>query len=87
MNEFLLFCRNNEYGFPHWDGFDAFHWYIIPTSWTYMIGVTMSEAGEIPPDIINSIHAPVGSPTRKYSEYGRHIIQKKQTIMEMLGDL
>lgn len=236
MNESLLFCRVNEYGFPHWDGFDAFRWYIIPTSWKYMTGdaylwiyksawfiyhknmikqyakeaqipvlllagVAVSEVGGMPErfkgfgvlqakqvidellnkknkhsnttsvgsiaiqlgvaaqtlgidpkaldrfqqfrlaqclldnsfnirvvafhlrdlilydnpgintailtdeqiilagsrynrgvqrsatDIINSIHAPVGSPTREYSEYGRHIIQKKQTIMEMLGDL
>lgn len=34
----LLFCRVDKFGFPHWDGFDAFRWYIIPTSWEYLTG-------------------------------------------------
>lgn len=233
MNASLLFCQVDQYGFPHWDGFDAFRWYFIPTNWKYMTGdaylwiyksawfiyhkniikqcakeaqipvlllagVAVSEVGGMPErfkgfgvlqarqvideilrdknkrsnttsvgsvaiqlgvaaqtlgidpqsldhfqqfrlaqclldnsfnirvvafhlrdlilydnpgintailtdeqiilagsrynrgiqrsaaDIINSIHAPINSPTRKYSEYGRQIIQKKQTIMKML---
>lgn len=35
-------------------------------------------------DIIKSIHEPIGSPSREYSEYGRQIIKKKETIMKML---
>ncbi|ELW1647827.1 MULTISPECIES: hypothetical protein [Enterobacter] len=38
MNETLLFCKVDEYGFPHWDGFDAFRWYMIPTDWNFMTG-------------------------------------------------
>lgn len=34
----LLFCENDQFGFPHWDGFDAFRWYILPTSWDYLTG-------------------------------------------------
>lgn len=30
MNETLLFCKVDEYGFPHWISFDAFRWYVIP---------------------------------------------------------
>lgn len=38
MNESLLFCRVDEYGFPHWNGFDVFRWYILPTNWEYLTG-------------------------------------------------
>lgn len=38
MNDSLLFCKVDEYGFPHWDGIDFFRWYILPTSWEYMTG-------------------------------------------------
>ncbi len=38
MNESLLFCRVDEYGFPHWNGFDFFRWYALPTNWTYITG-------------------------------------------------
>lgn len=34
----LLFCEIDQFGFPHWDGFDAFRWYILPTSWDYLTG-------------------------------------------------
>lgn len=34
----LLFCKIDKFGFPHWDGFDAFRWYIIPTNWDYLTG-------------------------------------------------
>lgn len=34
----LLFCEVDKFGFPHWDGFDAFRWYILPTSWDYLTG-------------------------------------------------
>lgn len=35
-------------------------------------------------DIIKSIHEPIGSPTREYSEYGRRILEKKQTLLKIL---
>lgn len=38
MNESLLFCDVDEYGFPHWNGFDAFRWYALPTNWGFMTG-------------------------------------------------
>jgi hypothetical protein len=38
MNESLLFCRVDEYGFPHWNGLDLFRWYVLPTNWDYMTG-------------------------------------------------
>ncbi|HBL7320688.1 hypothetical protein A9K82_20500 [Enterobacter kobei] len=38
MNETLLFCDVDEYGFPHWNGFDMFQWYVLPTDWEYMTG-------------------------------------------------
>lgn len=38
MNETLLFCDVDEYGFPHWNGFDLFQWYVLPTNWEYMTG-------------------------------------------------
>ncbi|WP_368543984.1 hypothetical protein [Enterobacter soli] len=37
MKDFI-YCKIDEYGFPHWDGFDAFRWYILPTSWEFMTG-------------------------------------------------
>lgn len=36
-------------------------------------------------DIIDSIYAPKGHVTREYSEYGRSIISKKQTLIKILG--
>lgn len=33
MNQSLLFCKVDEYGFPHWNGFDTFRWYALPTNW------------------------------------------------------
>ncbi|ELY2670913.1 hypothetical protein SMZ63_000515 [Cronobacter sakazakii] len=38
MNDLLLFCNIDEYGFPHWNGIDLFRWYAIPTNWHYMTG-------------------------------------------------
>lgn len=38
MNQSLLFCKVDEYGFPHWNGFDTFRWYALPTNWEYMTG-------------------------------------------------
>ena len=38
MNESLLFCEVDEYGFPHWDLIDFFRWYILPTNWEYSTG-------------------------------------------------
>lgn len=35
-------------------------------------------------DILKSIHEPIGSPTREYSEYGRRILEKKQTLLKIL---
>lgn len=37
MNK-LLFCDVDEYGFPHWNGFDFFRWYALPTNWYLMTG-------------------------------------------------
>ncbi|MDA8479784.1 hypothetical protein NNO04_13855 [Citrobacter sp. Awk 4] len=37
-------------------------------------------------DIISSIHDPIGSPTREYSEYGRRILQKKQSLLNILEE-
>lgn len=37
-------------------------------------------------DIVNSIHNPIGSPTREYSEYGRRIIQKKKSLLKIMED-
>jgi hypothetical protein len=34
----LIFCKVDKFGFPHWDSFDAFRWYILPTNWNYMTG-------------------------------------------------
>jgi hypothetical protein len=34
----LLYCKVDKFGFPHWNGFNAFRWYILPTSWRYMTG-------------------------------------------------
>ncbi|KAB0933612.1 hypothetical protein FZH87_21460, partial [Cronobacter sakazakii] len=36
-------------------------------------------------DIISSIHSPVCAPSREYSEYGRRILEKKETIMQILN--
>ncbi|EOE6916465.1 hypothetical protein ACT7BJ_002663 [Cronobacter turicensis] len=38
MNDLLLFCEVDEYGFPHWNGLDLFRWYAMPTNWHYMTG-------------------------------------------------
>lgn len=38
MNESLVFCKIDEYGFPHWDGFDFLRWYTLPTNWTLSTG-------------------------------------------------
>ncbi|EGT5207700.1 TPA: hypothetical protein JD203_20095 [Cronobacter sakazakii] len=38
MNDLLLFCNIDEYGFPHWNGIDLFRWYAMPTNWHYMTG-------------------------------------------------
>ncbi|MBB1199145.1 hypothetical protein EGM70_02345 [Enterobacteriaceae bacterium 89] len=38
MNESLLFCQVDEYGFPHWNGLDLFRWYALPTNWDLMTG-------------------------------------------------
>lgn len=35
MNEF---CNVDEFGFPHWNGFDFFRWYALPTNWRFMTG-------------------------------------------------
>lgn len=35
-------------------------------------------------DIVNSIHDPIGSSTREYSEYGRRIIQKKKSLLKIM---
>ena len=32
------FCNVDEMGFPHWNGFDFFRWYALPTNWRYMTG-------------------------------------------------
>lgn len=34
----LIFCKVDEYGFPHWDGFDLFRWYFLRTDWDYLTG-------------------------------------------------
>ncbi|WP_380180223.1 hypothetical protein [Kalamiella sp. sgz302252] len=36
-------------------------------------------------DFISSLRAPVGSLSRKYTSYGRSMIEKKDTIMDILG--
>lgn len=38
MNESLLFCEVDEYGFLHWNGFDAFCGYALPKNWRFMTG-------------------------------------------------
>ncbi|EPA9954395.1 hypothetical protein ACQ9QS_000532 [Cronobacter sakazakii] len=38
MNDLLLFCNIDEYGFPHWNGIDLFRWYAMPPNWHYMTG-------------------------------------------------
>lgn len=35
-------------------------------------------------DFINSIHAPIGTPERDYSSYGRSILKKKKTILMIM---
>ncbi|MCU5771821.1 hypothetical protein N5923_04035 [Erwiniaceae bacterium BAC15a-03b] len=35
-------------------------------------------------DFIDSIYAPVGSPLREYSEYGRRIVEKRETIENIM---
>lgn len=37
-------------------------------------------------DIIRSIYQPIGSPVREYSEYGRRILEKKASLMKILGE-
>lgn len=32
------FCDIDEYGFPHWNGWDFFRWYALPTNWHFMTG-------------------------------------------------
>lgn len=32
------FCDIDEYGFPHWNGWDCFRWYALPTNWHFMTG-------------------------------------------------
>ncbi|WP_318364122.1 hypothetical protein [Enterobacter sp.] len=34
----LINCDVDEYGFPHWNGFDFFRWYALPTNWRFMTG-------------------------------------------------
>jgi len=31
-------CEVDGYGFPHWNGFDFFRWYVLPTNWNFMTG-------------------------------------------------
>ncbi|WLI75208.1 hypothetical protein Q5705_11405 [Kosakonia sp. H02] len=38
MDDSLLFCKVDKHGFPHWDGFDFFRWYALPTNWNYNTG-------------------------------------------------
>lgn len=38
MNESLLFCRIDEYRFPHWNSFDLLRWYVLPTDWQFITG-------------------------------------------------
>lgn len=38
MDEQLLFCNVDKDGFPHWNGFDFFRWYVLPDNWNYHTG-------------------------------------------------
>lgn len=34
----LVFCKVDEYGFPHWNGFDFLLWKTLPTNWKFNTG-------------------------------------------------
>ena len=34
----LVFCKVDEYGFPHWDGLDFLLWKTLPTNWRFSTG-------------------------------------------------
>lgn len=38
MDDSLIFCKVDKYGFPHWDGFDFFRWYVLPSNWNHRTG-------------------------------------------------
>ncbi len=38
MFDSLVFCDVDKYGFPHWNGFDFFRWYALPSNWRFMTG-------------------------------------------------
>ncbi len=52
---------------------------IIVAGSRYNRGIQRSKS-----DFIDSIHAPLGSPQRAYSEYGRRIIEKRETIENIM---
>ncbi|MCL9672531.1 hypothetical protein [Citrobacter sp. MNAZ 1397] len=38
MSDNLIFCKVDEYGFPHWNGVNFFRWYYLPSNWTFSTG-------------------------------------------------
>lgn len=104
MNESLLFCKIDEYGFPHWNGLDVFRWYTLPSNWRYMTGDAylwiyktswlthhrssikqFAREAQIPELLLAGVAvAEVGGTPEKIKSVG--VLQVRQVIEELLGE-
>ncbi|XHA16187.1 hypothetical protein ACE15K_23050 [Citrobacter farmeri] len=100
----LIFCKVDEYGFPHWDGFDAFRWFVLPTDWGFITGDAYlwvyktawlihhrdvikqyAKEAEIPELLLAGVAvSEVGGMPERFKGVG--VLQAKQVIDEIVGE-
>ena len=103
MNESLLFCQVDEYGFPHWNGLDLFRWYALPTNWNFMTGDAYlwlyktswliyyrdaikqyAQEAEIPPLLLAGVAVAEVGGTPELTK-GTGILMARQVLDEIIG--